>query len=409
VLSDRLKDKSGRNQPSGLAAAFPSNGKTSIIIRGTMHSKITLGLPQMYKEPGEKRDYLPTLTARMQKLGAQVILEHGYGAEMGFSEEDYLKLAPGLKFAPHKEIFRQDYVLVLRYPSDDEVRLMNPGACLISMLHYPTRPDRVEFLRAQGIEAISLDEIKDDNGRRLIENLRSVAWNGVEAAFKTLRAIYPDPGFDSPRRPSIKVTLLGAGAVGSHVVTAAIRYGNEQVRHQMFEIGAPGVMVRTVDYDLTSQEEFTRNLLADTDILVDATQRPDPRQPVIPNEWIGDMPQHAVLLDLSVDPYKCETEPFYVKGIEGIPQGNLDKYVFSPDDPAYDELPACIPNHNRRHAVSCYSWPGIYPKECMELYGKQLRPIMHVLIEKGGVESINPNGRFFERAIGRALLSRWAD
>jgi alanine dehydrogenase len=377
--------------------------------RGNMQSKFTLGLPQMYKEPGEKRDFLPNFTARLQKAGAQVILEHGYGGEMGLSEEDYTRLAPGIKFAPHKEIYRQDYVLVLRYPSDDEVRLMRPGACLISMLHYPTRPDRIEFLRAQEIEAISLDEIKDDTGRRLIENLRSVAWNGVEAAFKTLRPIYPDPGFDSPHRPPIKVTLLGAGAVGSHVVGAAIRYGNDQVRQQMIAVGVPGVLVRVVDYDLTGKEECMLELLADTDILVDATQRPDPRKPVIPNQWIEVMPQHAVLLDLSVDPYKCDVEPFYVKGIEGIPQGNLDKYVFPPDDPVYDDLPACVPNHYRRHAVSCYSWPGIYPKECMEVYGRQLRPLMNVLIEKGGVKNISTNGRYFERAIGRAILSQWED
>lgn len=374
-----------------------------------MQPKITIGLPQMYKEPGEKRDFLPTFTARLQKMGAHVILEHGYGAEMGLKEEDYLKLAPEIEFAPHKETYRQEYVLVLRYPSDDEVKLMHPGSCLISMLHYPTRPDRIEFLRALELEAISLDEIKDDNGRRLIENLRSVAWNGVEAAFKTLRNVYPEPGFDSPRRPPIKVTLLGAGAVGSHVVPAAIRYGNEQVRHQMVGLQAPGVLVRAVDFDLTGNDDFMRELLADTDILVDATQRPDPRNPVIPNEWIAVMPAHAVLLDLSVDPYKCESEPFYVKGIEGIPQGNLDKYIFAPDDPAYEDLPACIPNQYRRYAVSCYSWPGIYPKECMEVYGKQLRPIMHALIEKGGVEHVSPNGRFFERAISRALLSRWAD
>jgi hypothetical protein len=34
---------------------------------------------------------------------------------------------------------------------------------------------------------------------------------------------------------------------------------------------------------------------------------------------------------------------------------------------------------------------------------------MHVLIEKGGIHNINPKGRYFERAIARAQLSRWQD
>ena len=31
------------------------------------------------------------------------------------------------------------------------------------------------------------------------------------------------------------------------------------------------------------------------------------------------------------------------------------------------------------------------------------------LLEKGGVQNIDPQGRFFERAICRSLLSRWND
>jgi alanine dehydrogenase len=96
-----------------------------------------------------------------------------------------------------------------------------------------------------------------------------------------------------------------------------------------------------------------------------------------------------------------------VKGIEGIPQGNLDKYIFAPDDPVYDQLPECVAARHRRYVVSCYSWPGIFPRECMQVYGHQLQPIMRVLFERGGIERINPAGSFFERAIARAQLSRW--
>jgi alanine dehydrogenase len=277
------------------------------------------------------------------------------------------------------------------------------------MVHLPTRPGRVAFLRSLGIEAVSLDSVKDDSGRRVVENLQAVGWNGIEAAFKVLRTTYPDPGFGNPNRPPIKVTLLGAGAVGAHVVRAASRYGNEKVRARMVAAGIPGVVVTTVDYDVTPHHDIMRELLASTDILVDATQRPDPRQPVITNDWLGYLPKHAVILDLSVDPYDCGTELNSIKGIEGIPQGNLDQYIFAPDDPAFDLLPKCIPTQNRRFTVSCYSWPGIYPVKCMRVYGRQIRPFLHILIEKGGTTGIDPGGSFFERAIARALLSRWPD
>lgn len=372
-----------------------------------MNQKLTIGLPRINAEAGERRDFLPDFVAGLEKNGAQVVLEYGYGSGMELSETDYLSLAHSVIFAPRAETFRQDYVLVIRCPRDEDLSIMHPDACLISMLHFPTRPQRVNFLRSLGIEAISLDSVKDDNGRRLIENLQAVAWNGIEAAFETLRLVFPPPGFDSPDRRPIRVTLLGAGAVGIHVVRAAIRYGNQALWQELASRGVPGALVTAVEYDTTRLKWVMMNILSETDVLVDATQRLDPALPVIPNEWIAVMPQHAVLLDLSVDPYNCETEPFYVKGIEGIPQGNLDQYVFAPDDPAYEAVPHCFPTTHRRNAVSCYSWPGVHPKQCMEIYGSQIRPIMRNIIERGGVQNIKPNGRYFERAIGHAMLSRW--
>lgn len=372
-----------------------------------METKLKVGFPKMRQEPGERRAFLPDFIARLVRRGAEVLLETGYGQGMGLTHDDYLQVAPTVRFAPHTETYQQDYVLVLRFPTDNELKMMHTGACLMSMVHYPTRPRRVARLRALGLETISLDSIKDDTGRRLVENLRSVAWNGVRSAFETLANIYPPPGFDSPRRPPIRVTLLGVGAVGMHVAQAAVRYGHNKVQQKMAARNVPGVRVTAVDYDLTNQASIMRDILAQTDILVDATQRPDPSQPVVPNAWVAAMPDHAVLLDLSVDPYNCHTTPMQMKGIEGIPQGNLDQYVFAPDDPAYERVPDCVSTQHRRHAVSCYSWPGVYPRACMEVYGRQLQPIFRTLIRKGGVGNIDANGRFFDRAIARAQLSRW--
>ena len=369
-------------------------------------SNPTFGLPRMHKEPGERRDFLPGFVRRLAVLGAEVVLEDGYGSGMTFDAIDYAEHHPRIRFAPHDEVYQQAYVLVLRYPSDDELRLMHPGACLITMVHYPTRPERVKYLRMLGIEAISLDSLTDDTGRRLVENLRAVGWNGLEMGFKALRKTYPD--FEAPHRPPIRVTVLGAGAVGIHAIQAAARYGNPDVWHQMAEAEMPGVLVTAVEYDTTRFDKVMRHLLSESDMLVDATQRPDPSQPVIPNSWIEDMPEHAVLVDLSVDPYKCDDDPPTVKGIEGMPQGSLDQYVFTPDDPAFDRIPECIETTHRRVSVSCYSWPGIHPRECMDLYGHQLFPILRRLIEAGGPGHIRPNGGHFQRAIARALLSLWA-
>jgi len=372
-----------------------------------MTERIKIGMARMHVEFGERRDFLPSFVARLIRRGADVTLEHGYGSGMGFTQEDYTTIAPDVQFAPHEEIFDQDYVMVLRCPVEDELKQLRKGATLISMLHYPTRPQRVELLRSLGVEGISLDSLKDDNGRRLVENLRSVAWNGLEVGFQVLRRTYPAPGLEGAKREPIRATVMGVGAVGVHAVQAASRYGDKNLWNYLASHDIPGVVVNAVDYDVVKHHGAMSEILKNTDILVDATQRPDPSKYVIPNDWVGYMPEHAVIVDLSVDPYNFDSNPPEVKGIEGIPQGNLDQYVFKPEDPAYESIPSSVSTKNRRHVVSCYSWPGIHPKECMDLYGNQLRPVMRMLIEKGGTQNIRPKGLYFERVIARAMLSRW--
>lgn len=369
--------------------------------------KTTIGLPRLHKEAGERRDFLPNFAGILEKYGARPVLEDGYGSRMGFSQEDYRSSAPSAMFATHREAYRQDMVLVLRCPTDEEMRWMMPGALLVSMLHYGTRPKRVELLRELGVEALSIDGIVDDYGHRLVENLSAVAWNGMEAAFQVLADIYPPPGLRSPDRPPIHVTLIGAGAVGGHTVQAAVRYGNPDLQAELTKENVPGVIVTAVDRDITCKQGIMQDILSRTDMLVDASARRDQTQPIIPNDWLAHLPKHAVILDLSVDPYEEMDGKRLVKGIEGIPQGNLNQYIFTPDDPAYDTIPDFVNTRYRRHAVSCYSWPGIDPYGSMYVYGEQMRPIMRTILEKGGVEKIDRDGSFFERAISRALLSNW--
>jgi alanine dehydrogenase len=356
----------------------------------------------MMKEPGEKRVFLPDFVQFLAACGLTVYVEEGYGSRSGFTFDDYRQGNAAVRQCARRQAFEQDLVLVLRSPQRDEYEWLRPGACLISMLHFPTRPQRVERLLALGLNAFSLDSIANDVNLRLVENMKAVAWNGLEVAFDVLERAWPD--LRPPHGGPVRVLILGTGMVGKHAVEAATKLGNVERYNAHLAAGGPGSLAISLGRGLTRQPALMESLFREADILVDATQRRDTSVPVVPNPWLSWLPEHAVVTDLAVDPYTLDVTPPVVRGVEGIPQGNLNQYVFPPADPAWDRtVPAGIPSDCRRTVVSCYSWPGIHPEACMQHYGQQLEPLMEVLAQKG-YAGLAPGGSYFERALYRGSL-----
>lgn len=366
-----------------------------------MGSRMSFGLPRMHREAGERRDFLPPLVGALASLGCDIVVERGIGSGMGLCDAEYL--AAGARVATEAEAYEQDVVLILRTPQ--RLDRLRAGVTLISMLHLPTRAARVRELSERGIDAISLDTIVDDEGRRLVVNDRAVAWNGLEAAFEALARTWP--ALERSRRRPVRVLVMGAGDIGKQAVEAATKYGSLARAARLAGLGLPGVEVVTIGRNLTSCEGYMRSRFATIDILVDATQRDDPSRPLVRNDLIDLLPPHAVICDLVVDPYLLDERSPTVRGIEGIPQGDLDRYILGVDDPAWDLVPPSVPTRCRRTVVSCYSWPGVHPRRCMELYGTQLHPLLAALVERGGIDGIRADGSFAERALWRGSLRAW--
>jgi len=361
----------------------------------------SIGFPRMEHEKGEKRVFLPDFIQYVASLGFRVLIEEGYGSRSGFSLADFRQGNNRISFGSREDAFNQDLVLILRSPDKDFWR-MKPGTILMSMLHYHTRPNRIKLFKEMGLKTISLDSIVDQNDVRLVENMKAVAWNGLEVAFGLLEEHWPD--LIRPDGQPIQTLLLGTGMVGKHAVDAAVHLGNIERNNQHLEKGGPGAVCNAVGRNLTYHKDEMINLIKETDILIDATQRRNPSEPVIPNELIQYMPSHAILLDLSVDPYLPDAHPPVVRGIEGIPRGNLDKYVYYPEDPDWeDTIASGVPTTYRRTAVSCYSWPGFHPEACMLHYAQQLLPLMPVIFTKG-YDGLSLDGGYFEQALYRATL-----
>jgi alanine dehydrogenase len=365
----------------------------------------TIGFPRMRNEAGEKRVFLPEFIHYLTNEGMKVYIEEGYGARSGFTFEDYKRADLNMNMCSREEAFQKDVSIILRSPKPEEIDLIKPGSTLISMLHYATRYNRLAHLQERNIKAISLDSIVNDIGIRLVENMKAVAWNGLEVAFDWLEKEWPN--LELPTGKPIQVLILGSGMIGKHAIEAATKLGNVERNNDHIIENGPGAVAISVGRNISSNHVTMEQIMRQCDILVDATKRRDTSKPVISNEWIAWLPEHAVIVDLAVDPYKLDSEPPVVRGVEGIPQGNLDQYVFPAHDVNWDKfVPDSIPSKHRRTTISCYSWPGIHAEACMQHYAHQLEPLISHLVRKG-YDGISIEGDYFERALYRATLKAW--
>lgn len=359
----------------------------------------SMGFPKMHKEEGEIRDFLPKLFGDLKEYDIDIFLEEGYGESMGYKSGDYLQNNKNIKFVPHDNVYKKDLIVVLRSPESEEINLMKEESILISMLHYETRETRNSLLKAKKIICFSMDAMCDDDNNRIMVNYRGTSRAGSRIAFEELKK--RTNAFETINNKVITVTIIGMGAVAANSAKAFEEYSDKEF---LLENNERGLIVRLLPRNITQNYEKLRDIIETTDILVDASKRPDATKVIVNNELIEFLPTHAVILDLTADPYNEKIVPMQVKGIEGIPTGTLDKYVIEVDDEMYDGIPKTVSSLNRRVVVSCNAWPGIDAKDCMGLYGRLMVPFLDVVLSND-IQKLNISAKnMYERSLVRASL-----
>lgn len=359
----------------------------------------SIGFPKMHKEENEKRDFLPTFFNSLKDYEVDIFLEEGYGERLGYTSDDYLRCNNNIKFESHDNVFKKDLIIVLRCPETEEIYLINEDSVLISMLHYETRETRNALLKERKINCFSMDAMTNDENERILVNYRGTSRAGSRIAFEELKK--RTNNFEDINDKIIHVSIIGVGAVAANSAKAFEEFGDKEF---LSGESGRGIIIHMLPRTITQNYSSLKSIIEKTDILVDASKRPDPTKIIVSNELIGYLPEYAVILDLAADPYNDKTEPVQVKGIEGIPTGTLDKFVIETDDIMYDSILKSINGINRRVVVSCNAWPGVDAKECMELYGRQLMPFIDVILSKN-IEDLDINSRnMYERSLVRASL-----
>ncbi len=340
--------------------------------------KKTLGFLSMQFEKEEKRDFRPSFFKLLRDLDATIYLDHDFGKKLGYSKSDYEHVNKNIQFCDREEVLQADVLISVRTPIEEELRKMKRNSTLFSMLHFVTHEHRNALLNKIGVKMYAMDSITDDFGLRLIQDFPGTAKNALQSGFDVLNTRY--------LTDVCRILLVGPGEIGRLAVDYALK------------LAPIPAVVKCIGRSVTKEKELMRKLLSETDMLVDSSKRSETHKHIIDNDLLGALPEHAVIVDISADDYDVSIDPIQVKGIEGIPTGNLKKYVFDIDDKAYSEIPDTVLTKHRRKLVSCYSWPGIDPIACLDRYETQLEPFIRLLVLGDSLkEENNPVSRALAR------------
>ena len=359
----------------------------------------TVGFPVIHNFAGDRRDFIPELFKFMDRYeDVEFYLEEGYGERLGYTKEDYLNASSKVHFVPFEDAYKQDITMILKNPEMENLEMLKDGSTYFAMLHYSTRPTVVELLKRKNIKSFSMDSIVDDYGLRMFVDYFGTAHAGCQVAVECLKETYKD--FYSEERGPIRALVMGAGGVGQGVVKSLEVISDKE----FLEKGLPGIIANVATRTITGNKEVMRKLLAETDILIDATQRRNQTIQILSNEDFGYLPEHAILLDLCADRYDFTLDPPLRRVVEGTVNGDPSEYVIYPDSKRYDELPEEVDSRNRRIVVSCDAWPGMDTERSVQYYYGLLKNYVGILLTKEADEISEDSDNLFERGLYRGSL-----
>jgi alanine dehydrogenase len=295
--------------------------------------------------PQEKRVIMQPPEIKRIAKRHEVVVEKGAGLSIDIPDENYIKV--GCKIGSREEVYNSDLVVRIKEPNFEEIKMMRPGAIIMSMMHIRCQPELDEALHKQKLIVIPLENLKDPVGRRKVDAVEDAGRIGLEYGFKLW-------GKD-PATATVKIMGYGNIAMGA-IRSAARKFAKVEILNKK---------------NFLEMEKH----IPGTDILVDAINRPyrrevDQEPYFVTRQMLKLFKQGSVIVDLVSNPEKhapAETmHPTYLDNLHYVVDGI--------------------------YHTSCWGWPGLEPKKIAKRYSLQIAPILRDIANKG-LDKCSPQTR----------------
>lgn len=278
---------------------------------------------------GERRtSATPETVKKMIRLGAEVAIESGAGAAVGFEDSIYSDLGAEIVTDRAALFGSADMVLRLRKPEPDEIDMMKSGCIHVSYLDPFNERELIAALAAKGITAVSMEMIPRSTRSQKMDALSSQAnlagYVAVTLAAAHLPSIFPMLMTPAGTLKPSKVFIIGAGVAGLQAIATAKRLGarvtafdtRPVVAEQVQSLGGKFLEIDLGDTGQTAdgyakeltpeqveiQRQAQKDVIADSDVVITTAQVFGRKPPVlVTSDMVEGMAPGSVIVDMAAE------------------------------------------------------------------------------------------------------------
>jgi len=276
-------------------------------------NSLSIGIPKEITYQENRVPLSPMAVQLLVDQGHSIQLESGCGEKANFTDLDYSS-AGGEILVDKESIFKNDIILKVAPPTDDEIGYMKPNQILISALQMVrTKESMVKQLISKNITAIGYELIRDDEGALPIMRCMSeiAGRSSVLIAAEYLSNFNEGKGELFGGIPGVqptKVVIIGAGAVGEYAAQAAIGLG-ASVKLFDNNINKLRRIEKNLGSRISSSTIIPKTLakaISECDVAIGALRSPLGYSPcVVTEEMVTQMRDQAIIIDVSIDQGGC--------------------------------------------------------------------------------------------------------
>lgn len=270
-----------------------------------------IGVPKEVKVHEHRVGLSPDSAAELAALGAEVVVEAGAGAGIGFSDADYRNA--GAQVGAAEDAFAAELIVKVKEPLLNECARLRRGQTLFTYLHLAANEPLAQALMRSGVTAIAYETVQDGQGALpLLRPMSEVAGRmSVQVGAYALQRASGGRGTLLGGVPGVapaKVVILGGGVAGAQ---AAFMATGLQADVSILDKSINRLCALSEQFAgrarvLMASPQTVRQEVLAADLVIGAVLVPGAAAPkLVPRSLVREMQDGAAMVDISIDQGGC--------------------------------------------------------------------------------------------------------